>query len=220
MRTRRRRHRRSTFGNRVRLAGLALFAIVALAGSLAYLLIWLANPLAYGILVVIVFALSYLALRHRRQRRMRYRTLQDLLALSPTGFELAIADLLQDLGYQRVSRVGGAGDLAADITCVDRSGRAAVVQCKRYALTQRVGSPDIQKFIGMSTVHHHAQVSIFVTTTSFTEPARRLAQQHNIQLVDGASLVDLMSHLQLGGTRKALSDALVPQTLSSNLWDR
>ena len=69
-------------------------------------------------------------------------------------------------------------------------------------------------------VHHHAQISIFVTTTSFTEPARRLAQQHNIQLVDGASLVDLMSHLQLGGTRKALSDALVPQTLSSNLWDR
>src|SRR6266540_4182707 len=102
------------------------------------------------------------------QRNRRTLYLNDLIALSPTGFEEAMVDLFRDLGYRHVTKTGGAGDLAADITCTDSRGQRVVVQCKRYARDNHVGSPVIQQFIGMITVHHKADHGIVVTTSSFT----------------------------------------------------
>ena len=52
----------------------------------------------------------------------------------------------------------------------------------------KVGCRDIQQFIGMCTVHHQAERGIFVTTSAFSEPARALADQHDIELFDGGRL--------------------------------
>ncbi len=119
----------------------------------------------------------------------------ELLALTPVQFEEAIGDLLTDLGYRSVRRVGGAGDLAADLTAVDREGRSTVIQCKRLAPGSRVGSPDMQKFIGMVAVHHRAERGIFVTTCTFSAPAEALAQQHGIALMDGPRLSELLARV-------------------------
>src|SRR6266508_6878372 len=59
-------------------------------------------------------------------RRFRYETLSQLLQLSPTGFEDAVADLLSESGYTQVRRVGGSGDLAADVLCRDSARRSVI----------------------------------------------------------------------------------------------
>lgn len=126
-----------------------------------------------------------------RRRRYRIECLEDLLALSPAGFEAAVAELLRDSGYRSARQVGGSGDLAADIVGRDEEGRSVVVQCKRYKPGHRVGSPDLQQFIGMIHVHHRAERGVYVTTSEFTAPARSLARKHGIELIDGASLTTL-----------------------------
>jgi restriction system protein len=131
-------------------------------------------------------------LRWRGRRRARVRRFETLLALSPRGFEEEVGRLLADLGYHDVRRVGGPGDLGADLVCRDRHRKHVVVQCKRYAPGRRVGSADVQAFIGMITVHHKADRGIFVTTAGFTAPALELARQHEIELFDGARLAALV----------------------------
>lgn len=135
----------------------------------------------------LILALAMWRWWHRR-RRTRQRHLMELFALTPAQFEEAVGHLLHDLGYRRVHRNGRAGDLTADLTAVDREGRTVVVQCKRYAPGSKVGSPDVQQFIGMCTVHHQAERGIFVTTSEFSAPARALAERHAVELFDGGRL--------------------------------
>jgi restriction endonuclease Mrr len=144
-----------------------------------------------GLMLVLVCFWVY----RLRRRRLRVKTLEQLCSLTPIEFEYAVADLLHDLGYRDVQCVGGAGDLAADITCLDSEGRTVVVQCKRYTSGARIGSPSIQHFIGMQSIHHQAERGMFVTTSSFTWAAIELANHHGIMLVDGAELSKLMQQV-------------------------
>jgi restriction endonuclease Mrr len=124
----------------------------------------------------------------------RLRTLNGLVSLTPTEFEQAVGQMLTVYGYRNVQRTGGAGDLAADLTCIAPDGRSTVVQCKRYSADKLIDSPTIQTFIGMVTVHHRAGLGIFVTTSGYTQPAMKLAQQHSayLQLIDGPQVADMM----------------------------
>jgi HJR/Mrr/RecB family endonuclease len=142
----------------------------------------------------------------RRGRSGRAGSLGDLLVMTPPEFELAVGALLTELGFRSVERVGKPGDLAADLRCRDRKGRSVVVQCKRHAPGIKVGSREVQSFIGMASVHHRSDRGIFVTTSTFTIPAIDLAKQHDIQLVDGATLERLLA----GKRRRADSAALPP----------
>jgi restriction system protein len=124
-------------------------------------------------------------------RRASLKTLGDVLTLTDREFEELVADLMRLSGYARVTRVGGAGDLCADITAYDRDGNLVVAQCKRYAPDKKVGSPEIQKFLGMVNVYHRAKKGIFVTASTFSEPARKLAEASSgmLLLVDKDQLV-------------------------------
>jgi restriction endonuclease Mrr len=118
--------------------------------------------------------------------------LDYLLALNPTDFEHAITRLLPLLGYNGAKRKGGAGDLGVDIVCFDRHGGLVVVQCKRYAPSKKVMSPDIQTFFGMM-VKHAARQGIYVTTSTFTRGAFDLAADRDIRTIDGAGVATLFA---------------------------
>lgn len=160
---------------RVVLAALALLSLLALA------------------------RIAWQALQDRpavRRTSLRSTSLEALLRLTPTEFEEWTGAWLRAAGYRQVRRVGGPGDLAADLICATPEGARVVVQCKRYAPSRRVGSAEIQTFLGMLTIHHHADLGIFVTTASFTAPARQLAAAHGLLLFDGAALlVPARAHL-------------------------
>jgi Restriction endonuclease len=77
----------------------------------------------------------------------------------------------------------------ADIKCEDPFGAPVIVQCKHYARSgSTVTSPMIQVFYGM-TMAHRAAYGIYVTTSTFTAPARRFARDSgDVYLVDGDDL--------------------------------
>ncbi|MDX3866389.1 restriction endonuclease [Streptomyces europaeiscabiei] len=57
--------------------------------------------------------------------------MRQLEATSPTGFEYVCTELLARDGFVAPRRVGGAGDLGADIMAIDHAGLTVVVQCKQ-----------------------------------------------------------------------------------------
>jgi HJR/Mrr/RecB family endonuclease len=190
-----RRRSRQTLGSPLGwgllVAGLALFLGLqdALGSSSATVtVLGIAAAIVGGVLL-------WLRVRSRQDWLRHVRTLQDLLALTPTQFELTVGELLRAWGYKEVRHTGGAGDLAADLVCRAADGSAVVVQCKRFALDRSVGSPEIQQFIGMQVVHHKAQAGIFVTTGTFTGPALSLARKHGLRTIDGVELAAALERI-------------------------
>ncbi|MFD9216253.1 MULTISPECIES: restriction endonuclease [Streptomyces] len=117
-------------------------------------------------------------------RRQARQSLGAVWAMDDRQFEEFVADLCRRDGCTDVKRVGGAGDLGADVTGLLPDGRRFVIQCKRYAKHRTVGSRDIQTFNGTARAEHGADVPIFVASCVFTKPARDFAARHNLCLID------------------------------------
>ena len=184
----RKRHRRRTRPFRPLIIAALVAGVLSVASAAQR------HPAA-AVLIATSFAALALWIRHRVQgkRRVRIRTLDQLLAMSPTRFEQAVASLFRDLGYRRVRTVGRSGDLAVDIECRDAKGQPLMIQCKRYAPARKVGSRDVQTFVGMIFMHHRADRGVFVTTSSFTKPAVGLARDQGIERIDGRRLATLLA---------------------------
>jgi restriction system protein len=199
MACRRRRSRRSQTSALSSTLAAGYILVLVVAGILGFL----SQNAPYLLILIPVIAVGVAAAyitKTRRQREQwlsRVQTLNDVLLLSPTQFEYAVGELLRAWGYRQVRHTGGGGDLAADLTCYTPDGtHSVVVQCKRYTPGKPVGSPEIQKFIGMLTVHHRAEQGIFVTTSSFTQPALTLAREHSLRTIDGQELAQHIQQVQ------------------------
>ncbi|WP_188296247.1 restriction endonuclease [Streptomyces sp. CBMA156] len=197
-----RRRRRSTTVRRVvRQAkanplpsGIAALVVLALAVTMVR---WLAQHL---VLVAALLALGAVAglvvLRSRartRRRELEARTAQlrhigPFLAMTPKAFEHALADLCRRDGCTKVTVVGGAGDLAADVLAVTPTGQRLLIQAKRYGPKTFVGSHDVQKVNGTYRDVHHCDLAAVVTTSSFTKAAAAFCTQVGIRTVDRRAL--------------------------------
>lgn len=177
----------------------AALAAVALGGWLAVHLAvaWIsAHPAAVAGLLVVTGGVSYVRARSDSPGQSRTPARHgsaDFLALSAGEFEQAIAALCRRDGCTRVRVVGGAGDLAADVLATTPDGRRILVQAKRYAPGNRVGSQDVQRVGGTYAVVHRADLAIVVTTSSYTAAAEDYARTAGIRLVDGAELASWAS---------------------------
>ena len=134
------------------------------------------------------------------QAALRDELLQRILSNSPAFFEQLIVDLLVSMGYggshkDAAAQLGRSGDGGVDgIVNEDRLGLDRIyIQAKRYASGNPVGRPDVNGFVG-SLVGLGATKGVFVTTSTFSQPARdyvkHLAQR--VILIDGQELADLM----------------------------
>lgn len=150
------------------------------------------NP---AIILLPAAVLTALASVGRRVSRVagQPRTLRPVLAdtppashlsMSPSEFEHSIAALCRRDGCRRVRVVGGAGDLAADVLATAPDGRKVLVQCKRYAIHNLVGSDHVQRVNGTYRDIHHCDLAIIVTTSAYTRDARTLARRVGIRLID------------------------------------
>jgi restriction endonuclease Mrr len=169
------------------LVGVVAFLIQNTIGQVA---------LAGGLALIVWYRWFYAP----RRRRFHVKTLGELLALTPRRFEEAVGEVLRDNGFRDVKHVGGSGDLSADLMCRDDRGHLVAVQCKRFSPGIRIGSRDIQEFIGMIAVHHRARRGLFITTTEFTQPAVDLARQHGLTLIDGQKLTRMIERRERNGT--------------------
>jgi restriction system protein len=132
-------------------------------------------------------------LRLRRTELLaQIETLEDALMLTGQQFERVVAELLQELGYTEITATGGSGDLCVDIKAVGPDEKQVAVQCKRYGTKKKVGSKEMQTFIGMIYVQHRTDCGLYFTTSSYTKDAHNLAKLHMIELIDGERLMRII----------------------------
>ncbi|WP_425508664.1 restriction endonuclease [Streptomyces genisteinicus] len=177
------------------LAGGALAAATVVA-----VVNWLLTNWWILIAVGVLAALAGGGLLHKQQQRARWEAVRaqglrygmpQLDALHHTRFEEAVRDLMRRDGCQDAQRVGGRGDLGADVKATDPYGRRWVVQCKhrRDGLAgSAVGTPDLQVLNGTARQVHGADVAVIVTNGRVTAPAVAFARQQRLHIVDRHTL--------------------------------
>ncbi|MFF5932083.1 restriction endonuclease [Streptomyces sp. NPDC012508] len=198
-----RRRTRRPGGRRQRADDRLIVLLVAAAlaiGVVVTLVNWL---LAHWWVLVVLGVLTVLAgggRLHRKRQRDRWQAvraqglryaLSELDALHHTRFEEAVRELMHRDGCQDAVRVGGGGDLGADVKATDPYGRRWVIQCKhrRNGLAgSAVGTPDLQVLNGTARQVHGADVALIVTNGRVTAPAVTFAQQQRLHVVDRHTL--------------------------------
>ncbi|MFF2009672.1 restriction endonuclease [Streptomyces sp. NPDC058195] len=137
---------------------------------------------------------------HQKQQRARWEAarthglrygLAQLDALHHTRFEEAVRELMHRDGCRDATRVGGGGDLGADVKATDPYGRRWVIQCKHRSkglAGSAVGTPDFQVLNGTARPVHGADVAVIVTNGRVTAPAVTFAGQQRLHVVDRHTL--------------------------------
>jgi restriction system protein len=131
--------------------------------------------------------------------------LSKVLEMSPAFFEKLVVELLVKMGY------GGSFEDAASVTQYsrdegidgvikeDKLGLDTIyIQAKRWDKGS-IGSKDIQAFVGAIDMKH-ASKGVFITTSSFTDGAKKCAKavKSKIVLIDGEQLCKYMIEYNLG----------------------
>ena len=97
---------------------------------------------------------------------------EQLLAMNPYDFESHVMSYFAAAGFAAIV-TPRSGDAGID-GLVDHPGGAIVVQCKRYAPSNKVGGPEVQQLMGCIQ-QNNAQLGYLVTTSEFTLAARAAA---------------------------------------------
>ena len=104
--------------------------------------------------------------------------------LSGTEFEIYLAKLLRESGFDDVCGTPTTGDQGADLIA-KRNGRMIVIQAKCYEGS--VGNRAVQEVAGAINFYG-ADEGWVITSGSFTASAKALAQKNNVKLIDGRAL--------------------------------
>lgn len=140
-------------------------------------------PWVLGIaLTVGVIAIAmYLFAKHKRNK-FKYYDISYLDKMNPYDFEEYVCKLYKGLGYNQSRCTSGSGDFGADVIAENKHEKITV-QVKRYNQRKSVGSDVVQKILG-AQAYYHATSSAIVTTSYFTEPAKKMAQSCRVKLID------------------------------------
>lgn len=179
---------------------LVLVAVVAAATLVVAVVNWLLAHWWVLLLAGVVAAAGGGAWLHQQAQRAQWEQVRarglryavgQLDGLHHREFEHAIRDLMHRDGCQNAQRVGGGGDLGADVKATDPYGRRWVVQCKHRRHGDRgapVGTPDLQVLNGTARQVHGADVAVIVTNGRVTAPARVFAKEQRLHVVDRRTL--------------------------------
>ncbi|AMO37420.1 putative Mrr restriction system protein [Thauera humireducens] len=134
------------------------------------------------------------------QDTLEQEVLAQLRSISPASFERFVVRLLAAMGYGVGEVTGRSGDGGIDgVIYEDRLKLDRIyLQAKRWA-DAPVGGPEINGFLG-ALAKHGADRGVFVTTSRFTQDARRAAELPHLRLVliDGEELARLAVEHNVG----------------------
>ena len=103
-------------------------------------------------------------------------------AMSGHSFERFTANLFRSVGYANVQLTSGGGDYGADVLATKNGVRYAV-QCKRYAVGNKVSLKAVQEAVG-AREYYGCGGAMVITSSYFTKPAINLANRSNCVLID------------------------------------
>lgn len=134
------------------------------------------------------------------QEALEQEVLTQLRSINPASFERFVVRLLAAMGYGVGEVTGRSGDGGIDgVIYEDRLKLDCIyLQAKRWA-DAPVGGPDINGFLG-ALAKHGANRGVFVTTSRFTQDARRAVELPHLRLVliDGEELARLAVEHNVG----------------------
>ncbi|MGO8931180.1 MAG: restriction endonuclease [Limisphaerales bacterium] len=147
--------------------------------------------LVFGIMAVA----SALFGAKRRRLVDEQRSLDTLRATPWKDFEYLVAEAYRRRGFTVDYSLSKGSDGGVDLI-LQRDGRRSLVQCKQWKVFS-VGRPVLQQMFGIVTAEG-ADEAIIVTSGQFTDEARAFARGKPMQLVDGPSLLELVTSVQAG----------------------
>lgn len=116
------------------------------------------------------------------------RTMESLDEMDGIEFEHLLQQLFEAMGYQ-AEVTKGSGDQGADLI-LTKMGEKTVVQAKRYS--GKVSNKAVQEVVAAKQFYG-CERAIVVTTATFTESARQLAEANDVELWDRESLKKLLA---------------------------
>lgn len=131
----------------------------------------------------------------------REEFLSRLKKIDPYRFEHFVADLWECMGWKaevtEASKDGGI-DVIASRDILFR--QTHYIQAKRYS-TQKVKTNTVREYSSLHRKHEHendqVDIVVLVTTTSFTEPAKKEARKLNVKIVNGEMISELVFNNEL-----------------------
>jgi len=131
-----------------------------------------------------------------------------LLAIDPGQFEVLVAELLENLGYEDVKVTGRSGDKGIDVVALLTMGGITsvktVVQVKRYKTGNNINGSIIAQLRGSAEVD---QRGLVITTSDFTKDGLSEASAANkmpVAVVNGEKLLDLLMKYEIGVKTESL----------------
>lgn len=130
--------------------------------------------------------------------------MDEVMKLSPSGFERLVVRLLLNMGYG--NGIEGAGTITQQsndggidgIIKEDQLGFSNIyIQAKQWQPDISVSRPEIQKFVG-ALQGQQAQKGLFITTAKFSSGAVQYADKVKVVLIDGNTLTRLMIKHNVG----------------------
>lgn len=115
--------------------------------------------------------------------------------IDPYDFEAFVADLLGRQGWD-TSVTQGSNDMGVDVWASKSDGMVETrmaVQAKRYSAGNKVGRQKVQQYHSLKIQDKSVDQAAIVTTSAFTSGAEDWAAEHNVKLIDGADLVQLIN---------------------------
>lgn len=109
----------------------------------------------------------------------------QLANLSGSEFERLLALYFRDQGYT-VKEVGvGGNDGGVDLVIIDHRGEKTAVQAKRYAENNKVNVQTVRELVAAKR-NHDCILTLLVTTSDLTAPAKKEAEQFKVDYWHGA----------------------------------
>jgi len=122
--------------------------------------------------------------------------INKFMDFSPQDFEDFISQLFRDNGY-KVEQTKYSGDYGVDLI-IKKGNEHIAVQVKRYTKTNKVGVKDVNQVLG-GRDYYKCNDSMIITTSSFTNQVKRLAEKTGVDLWDWNRLQKYICDTYLGG---------------------
>ena len=125
--------------------------------------------------------------KKRQEIANQIQSNNTLDSISPQEFELIVLEAFAMLGY-KATHTSWSGDEGIDGILVKGKNKI-VIQCKKQK--SKVGQPALRDFLG-AMKHANCSEGIFITISSFSDPAKSFVKEKNIKLIDGQRIIELL----------------------------
>lgn len=132
----------------------------------------------------------------KRKQLDRQTGINSIRSLGWRQFEELLGEVYRRQGYTVAENSGAGADGGVDLV-LKKDGRTVLVQCKQWR-TAKVGVRVVREMFGIMTAQK-AEMSIIVTSGSFTSEAKDFAAGKAIDLVAEKDLINLIGDVQKTG---------------------